>query len=413
MTPSLRNLAVAVGAFAVVLSCRKPAPDELVYRGGSTQSASGGAAKPPPVAGPRPSAGGFDKQALLAAAGLCALDRFRAFEGAAIGLRDAARANASAPGNPAGLQQAWRAAMRVWQEAELFRFGPAARSTEPGGQDLRDQIDSWPLVSRCKIEEQLVSRAYAEPAFPTSLVNGRGLAAIEYLAFYTGTDNACGSFSTINRSGSWSALVGPELTRRRAEYAAAAADDVAVHAGALVAAWGGFQVQLASAGRGSTLFRTDQEGLNVLSDALFTMEKVVKDDKLARPLGFLGCETPRCPEAVESPYARASTSHLQANARGFRRLFQGCGENGEGLGFDDLLGAVGATDLEARMTKALAAVIATFDALDPPLEEALEVAPAKVEALHATLKVLTDQLKTEMVTVLDLALPSEVEGDND
>jgi hypothetical protein len=39
--------------------------------------------------------------------------------------------------------------------------------------------------------------------------------------------------------------------------------------------------------------------------------------------------------------------------------------------------------------------------------------PVKIQELYAAVKVVTDVLKGELVTVLNLELPGAVEGDND
>ena len=62
------------------------------------------------------------------------------------------------------------------------------------------------------------------------------------------------------------------------------------------------------------------------------------------------------------------------------------------------------------MTAALAAV----DAIPQgDLGAALRDDPARVRALYDAVKKLSDDLKSEFVTVLDLELPRKVEGDND
>ncbi|WP_437955375.1 imelysin family protein [Sorangium sp. So ce119] len=466
-------LVLSLLGLTMAVACRKPPPDELVYTGrgpgGAQPPGSGGL--PPDTGGPQPSgssggggapaatstgsgatgdatvasttaattgAGGgdpvggdvcapvpvdggpFSKAKLLTAAADCALNRACEFEAQARALNDRASALARDPGEPnaAAARGAWLAAMRVWQEAEVFRFGPAASSTQPGGQDLRDQIYAWPLVSRCKIEEQIVSRAYAQPSFSSSLINARGLAALEYLVFYGGADNACSQFSPINASGTWAALGAGDLARRKADYAAAAAADVLARAGALARAWapeaGSFREKLTQAGRGSPVYATEQDALNAVSDAMFYIEKELKDWKLGRPLGFTeDCTTPTCPEALESRFAQASTAHLRANLSGFRRLFQGCGEGGQGVGFDDWLREVGSADLADRMLAALSGAEAAVDALDVPIEQALATDRARVEAVYNAVKALTDLLKTELVTTLNLELPRSSEGDND
>jgi predicted lipoprotein len=409
---------IALGSwalFATFVACRKATPDEIVYTGSKPKGDGTSAPKPPVAVDP-----GFDKHALLVAQADCALDRYRVLESRARTLRDVTRSLASnpSPANAASAKDAWLATMAIAEETELFRYGPAARGAEPGGRDLRDEMYPWPLFSRCRTEEQLVDRSYAKPDFGTSIVNGRGLTAYEYLVFYPGTDNACAQFSVINSQKTWSALGDAELAKRKAEYAAAVADDVYARASTLLQAWdpagGNFHAQLTKAGTGSTVYATDQAAFNAVSDALFYLENEAKDMKLARPLGILDCEDATCPQAVESPYARASAAHLRANLRGFKRLFAGCtSDAGDGLGFDDLLRAAGAGDLADRMLAALADAEAAIDSLEPSFEDVVANEPARGRTVHARFKKLTDLLKVELVTDLNLEPPKGTEGDND
>ncbi len=416
----LRRFPISAAALVAVVgatACRKPPPEENVYSGATPKSA-GGSTTTPGGTGDPVITGGFEKRSLLAAIADCALGQYRDFEGAARTLRDATQTYATARTTPNAdaVRAAWASAMASWSQAELFRIGPMAYSSELGGRDLRDQIYAWPLVSRCRIEEQLVSGVYATPSFGATLVNGRGLAAIEFLAFYSGSDNACSEFSTINTNGTWAAL-GADLPKRKAEYAAASASDIASRAGQLVAAWEpareNFTAQFVTAGAGSSVYPTERDALNAVSDALFYIENEVKDLKLGRPAGLNDCETPTCPEAVESPYARVSTTHLKYNLKGFQKIFEGCGENGAGVGMDDWLRAVGAGELADRMLNAFGEARLAVEGFDPPIEVALETQPARVAALHAEIKKLTDLMKTEMVTVLDLELPKSTASDND
>lgn len=358
----------------------------------------------------------FTKAALLREIGDCQLELLQDFEVRARTLREATAALAATP-SPAttdAARTAWREAIALWQELEVFRLGPAASRTAPGGLGLRDQIYGWPLVNACKIDEQLVSRSYAEPGFATSLINGRGLGAVERTLFYEGNANACGDFSVINANGTWAALSGDELARRRRDYAAAAAALIAARATELLTAWspsgGDFYGAFTQAGAGSALFASEQAALNTASDALFYVEVEVKDLKLGRPIGLSDCAAPPCVGLVESPWSQASTAHVQANLRGFRRLFSGCSA---GVGFDDWLEAAGAGELAGRMTSALGLAISTANAVTEPLDVALTRDPAALSVLYAAVKGVTDPLKTELTGVLDLELPMTVEGDND
>jgi predicted lipoprotein len=430
---------------AVALSsgaCRKPAPDEVVNTrrtpttkipvppagtGGTSATTGVGGSGGTGGAGTGGSAGAggtgadpttpFSKARLLEAVADCAMDRYREFQSLASMLDDKAHGPGLVAADFVALREAWLVVMAKWQEVELFRFGPMARGVDPGGQDIRDQVYGWPLVYRCGIEEQLVSRGYNAPEFGASLINVRGLAAFEYVTFYEGSDNACSPFSTINAHGTWAALGARELAQRKLEYAAAVSRDVALHAGALVAAWapmgGNFRAQLLGAGAGSAIFTSEQKALNAVSDALFYIELEAKDWKLGRPLGLGDCGAPSCPEELESLYARQSTAHLAHNLTGFRMLFQGCQPGYGGFGFDDWLRAVGASDLADQMLAALTAAEQAVRALDPPLEQALTTDPDKVMNVYTSFKALTDLLKTDFVTVLNLELPKPTQGDTD
>jgi hypothetical protein len=203
----------------------------------------------------------------------------------------------------------------------------------------------------------------------------------------------------------------------KAGFARAAAEDLRKYADTLAVAWdpaqGGFRDQLADAGADSTVYTTTQAGLNAVSDALFYLDVVAKDVKLARPLGLMDCATSTCPELVEAPFAGRSIQNVRRNLFGFRKLFSGCND-GQGLGFDDLLADVGQAAVADRIAKAVEAALAAVDAIEEPtLELALAQDIDSVRALHTALKAITDLLKTDFTTILDLGLPVGAEGDND
>jgi predicted lipoprotein len=357
---------------------------------------------------------------VLAAVGTCATALYRDFRAAADELKAATKVAAATPDPQSreAARAAWLKAIGIWEQAEIVRVGPAGPVSLPGGQGLRDSVYSWPLVSRCLVEQTIVAKTYESPTFPkTALINVRGLAAVEYLLFYEGTDNACSASASINAMGTWAAIDAGELAARKAAYAEVVAADVAEKALALEAAWdpasGNFAAALAGAGGEGSPFESVSLALNAVSDGLFYIEKEVKDLKLGRPLGLVDCAAASCPEAVESLYAKRSRDHLRNNIEGFRRVFEGCDEASKG-GFDDLLTSVGAGDLASRMKSDIASALAAADAVgNPDIAAALSSDRKSVEALHGAAKAITDALKTEFVTVLDLEIPKVVEGDND
>jgi predicted lipoprotein len=364
-----------------------------------------------------PGGGVFTRAGLLAAIGACVAGETETFAGAAAELATSAAADEGTDGGSSDeTRAAWRTAMHAWQRIEVMQIGPQADATQPGGKDLREPIYAWPLESPCAVDEALVSQEYAD--IGALLVNARGLAAIEYLAFHEGAENACTPQATINGSGSWAALDTSELAARRKAYATAAAADLAALGASLADLWrpqgGNFAGELAAAGNGSATYPKVRLALNAISDALFYIEYATKDLKVARPAGLTLCPTAACPDLVESPWAGASKDNVVDDLSGFQRIFDGCDPDGKQLGFDDFLHAVGrpevAADIDAAVLDALTAAAAIEE---PDLASALEADQASVVALHAALKRVTDLLRTEFISVLDLELPKRVEGDND
>jgi predicted lipoprotein len=350
------------------------------------------------------------RKALLGMAADCALANYKEFLTQAATLSTAVEALETAPGDSTreAARDAWRSAMATWQKVELFQFGPAARGDQPGAQQLRDQIYSWPLVSRCRIEEQLVSQAYATTPLNNLTINSRGLWALEYFLFYEGTDTACDSSSPVQ--GQWPP---PDLDGRKRAYAAKAAQDVLAKAQALVNAWApegaNFLQQMKTAGNAGSVYSSDQQALNAISDAMFYIEADSKDEKLARMIGAMDCADEGCPE---SKYAHASLHNVKQNIAAFDSLFLGCTPGA--TGFDDLLVAVNRAELAPTIqSKVTAAGNALKDIPEPELGVPVDQQLAAANVAYNALRELAVLLKTDFVGALDLELPASVETDND
>lgn len=330
---------------------------------------------------------------------------------------DAAAADPS-PANVEAARAAWLDAQATWQVLEFAQVGPIAAAGATGGRDLRDEIYSWPLSSRCLVEQTIVSGAFDLETLRRGAVSARGLDAVEYLLFYEGAENGCPATNVINGSGSWAALGADERLRRRMAYAANATALAAERAAELVEAWGddtaGFARTLATAGGAGSPYPNAVAAVNDLSNALFYMEKQLRDAKVGRPLGLWECTLADCTGLVEGLYARVGLRHVRRNLHGAGLLVRGCGEGGAGTGFEDLLRSVEATDLADRLVAAHAAAVAAADALPgDDLAAAIAADRPGVMRLYDRLKDLTDLLKFEFVVVLGLALPPSVSGDND
>ncbi|MEM6962722.1 MAG: imelysin family protein [Myxococcota bacterium] len=314
-------------------------------------------------------------------------------------------------------QQAFLDAITVWQRAELMQFGPAGvMNLTPGGEDLRDEIYSWPLVNRCVVDQVLTEQSYANAQlFSVLAINAHGLDVLEYLLFVDepeSSDNACDSDDRINRDGLWAALSAAELRLRRASYAAVEAKRIREYAETLVERWDPhFLDQLRLAGNQNRVYATAQEGLNAISDALFYLDKESKDMKLADPSGISTvCPGELCPELRESDFADQSLAHIEANLQGFRDVFAG---SESGIGFEELLQAEGSNDVASAMLEAIDGAIAHVQGLEDSMLLELQKDPDQVRLAHSLVQAVTDELKTRFITVLDLEIPNRAEGDND
>jgi uncharacterized protein len=358
----------------------------------------------------------FSREALRAAAAQCATWHYCRFDSAASTLDARVQELSTAPSLPTleAAQAAWRAAMALWSRVELFQFGPLGSKAESAGKDIfegqgiRDLIHAWPSTARCRVEDQLISQTYAARGVDAVLISGRGLFGLEYLLFYPNGDTACAANSATGTQ--WARLDGATIAVRKRAYAAALASDIAAKAKRLIEAWspsgGNFMPVFVGAGGA---YPGEQEVMNVLAWSLVYVEREVKDWKIGVPAGYTLTSPVTLPEA---PFAGVATESLQGNLRGFRSLFQGCGDNGEGLGFDDWLNEVGHPELAADMLVAWERAQAAVDAF-PPLHTA---SIAQLDALYSTLKGLTDLLKADFFgagSPLNLELPGNVEGDTD
>jgi predicted lipoprotein len=347
------------------------------------------------------------------------LEEFERAAGSLVSATERAAASGSAVDREAA-REAWRATMHLWQMLEVVQVGPAGLPLfSLGGRALRDEIHPWPLVSFCAIDQDLVTTAHSDPALlEAEPVNGRGLPAIEYALFNDDPQNRCGATSSINTDGSWAALGDAEVARRRLVFAHTAARVVETHARELRNAWDpsgdDFLGEFQTAGAGSAVYSNTRAALNGLSDALFYLYRDVVDYKLGTPAGlYVDCPAAACPDRVESPWSDTSLDHVRVNLEAFRDTYLGAPRPSTGFGFDDLLRNSGASETDRRMQDAIATAFAAFDAVDGPLEVAVESDRADVVALHDAISAVADLFRDEVLVVLELFLPNRVEGDND
>lgn len=357
----------------------------------------------------------FTREALRAAASACVQFHYCRFEAASQALVEHTEALSLEPSSETQgvAREVFLEALRRWSVLEMMQFGPVASATTSAGKDsyqgqgLRELIYSWPQVSRCRVDEQVASLKYQSLGMSTVLISARGLPAIETALFYEGPDTECSTNSTT--SDLWSQLDAAALAQRRRDYAAAVSADVLLQVQGLVDLWspsdGNFQQTFVSASG----YPDEQEAMNVLGWALIYLEREVKDWKLGIPAGYtVGAPV----SGPESPFAGEQSSLLIPNLAGFREIFEGCGPEHSGVGFDDWLAEAGHADLAADI------VLAT-EAAEPVLAELPRfstASPQQIDAAYVAVKGITDLLKADLFgaqSPLNLKLPASVEGDTD
>lgn len=340
----------------------------------------------------------------------------QALETATAAWRDA-RATGPATSERDAARAAFTTAFLRWERAEMMAFGPAGKPpTYSLGQGLRDTIYSWPTINPCRVDTVLASKAYATPGyFDTALVTNTGLATIEQLVFIESPSNACASTDALNTGGTWAALSTDELAVRRAEYANLATTAVLKQARTLRDAWVNDAARkYANAGLPDSGFPTAQAGLNELFASLFQSDLALKNARIGVPAGLvpLTCATVPCPAQAEALPSKLSREAIIANLDGLRAVLHGDFTE-TGHGFDALLEQRGAGSLATDMDAALQTARARAEALGAPIDSAVVSNLAGVQQLHTDVKVFTDFLKVQFITVLSLTVPAEGAGDAD
>lgn len=363
---------------------------------------------------PVSSADPFLKSALRGAAADCAMWQYCRFEGAATALELQVSSYSDDPSEQSldRAREALAQAASLWSEVELFQFGPLASSSVAAGKDtergegLRELIHSWPLTVRCRVEEQVVTRNYLN-GMEGVLISGRGLFGLDYLLNFAGADTACTPSSVAGQK--WAKVSPDELAGLKLDYAAALGSDVLASIRTLRARWapddGNFRPLFVDA----TGYRDEKQAMTIMAWSLLYVEREVKDWKLGVPAGYTATSPVSLPEF---PYGGLGTAGLRGNLRGFKRLFQGCADDGSGLGVDDWLNDAGVPDLASDIVNAHRAAQAEVDGF-PPLASAT---PAELEALYRSVKALTDLLKSDLFgsgSQLGLSLPDGIASDTD
>ncbi|MBX3193051.1 MAG: hypothetical protein KF819_39065 [Labilithrix sp.] len=293
-------------------------------------------------------------------------------------------------------REAWRAARGAWKITDAFLLGPADDLAVTGGA-----IDSGP-PDVAKIEALVVGASVIDDAAVGSLGgNQRGFAGLEALLFDPSkTDEAVAV-----------AFAGD---RRRA-LAAAIARDLRRKIDAVRDAWlpekGNFAAELAKAGRGSTRYATERQGIDAIVNAIAGAAEVLVALRLAKPLGLDVTPQAPHPELVESPLSDASLADILAVVDGIERIYLGGRGSERGAPLGDAVHELrpdGDDRLRQELTRAKNAVAL----VPPPLREAVSAHRDAAIAAHAAVREIKRSIVTDVAGALGTTIGFSVtDGD--
>ena len=315
---------------------------------------------------------------------------------------EAASADVSNAELLATAQQEWFNTMIQWQEIEVMQVASLGSSlTAVGGQDVRDNIYSWPLNNPCRIDQVTANEDYLGSDFiDTALVSMRGLDAIEYLLFAS-LETECPSQVPPLSDGAWQALSDSDIQGRRLEYALTLAQRIQDDLAEEETLWSkGFPLEL---------YESDVKALNAVFNGMLYAEEMIKERKMHHPLGLKDECSVDCHLEVEGLYAKVSTEFLVANLKGLAAVVEGTDSGG----FRQVLIGVGEEGIADEFEQTIEVLITQLEEIDEPLVDLIGSNPERLDDLQEDLSNLTRLLKWDIATVLEMEIPQQTAGDND
>jgi hypothetical protein len=285
-----------------------------------------------------------------------------------------------------GMRQNWALCYQRWQSANAYNFGPAGEEGLRKG--LIEEIGTFP-ANTAKIEEFITN---GDTSFQNFNRDTRGFLALEYLLF----DEANGTLlSDTKRQAYVSALI-RHLKARIEEVSSRWAD-----------------------------YRTDfpaADGTDVGSSTSMLYNEFVrsfesvKNFKVGLPAGKRPGQTQPEPQLVEAYHSGKSLEMLQLHLAAIEKIYFGIGADGQdGPGLRDYVEKVVggpelvvATETQWVKVKAAAAAVPT----DRPFAQLIAENHPSVDALHTELQKHTRFFKSDMSSVLGIAITFS-SGDGD
>jgi predicted lipoprotein len=291
------------------------------------------------------------------------------------------------------LRVSWSNTYVLWQYANAYNFGPAGEEGLRKG--LIEEIGTFP-ASKTKIENAIAAGTWNLEDFNR---DARGLLALEYLIFgknQSDDEIVAGFANNVNRRA----------------YLAALAENLRDRVAEVATAWNGAYRDEFIQNDGTDVGSSTAQ----LYNEFVRSYESIKNFKLGLPLGKRPGQTQVVPQLVEAYYSDQSIDMLKIHFSAIEAIWYGRAKNGQdGIGFREYLESVeGGNDLIADTEMQLAAVKAALAAVPgtPSLTVQIAGDNSKVEALYTELQKLTRFFKSDMSSLLGIAITFS-SGDGD
>ncbi len=295
------------------------------------------------------------------------------------------------------LQSDLKKARLVWQEANLFQFGPAESTF------LRTSLNTYPADTD-KIDENISTGDYT---FGTLANNGaEGLPALDYLLHGTGENNQ----EIVSQ------YTDDSNADTRTSYLLDNITFIKEKTDATVTGWrsdgGNYLDTFLSDDKAGT---DDGSSISMMVNAAVPLhyERFLRDGKIGIPAGVSSAGVPR-PTATEAHYGGYSLELAIANLEAVQRYFEGRTLNdSDGLGLDDHLNALpGGEELSETIKTELNEAKSALEALNDPLSQQIEENNDPVLSAFQELQDLVPLLKADMTSVLGIRITvADTDGD--
>lgn len=294
-------------------------------------------------------------------------------------------------------QEKFKLAYSAWEHCAAFNFGPAQTAL------LDKNLNIFPTNDE-KIDANIASTTTIDLNNLSNL-DAKGLPALDYLLFGTGTDN----------TGILQAYTSDNNAEKRKQYLAAVSANVKNLCNTVLNAWlpsGGNYIATFTNATGTDI----GSAIGLLINGIAYDLDILKNYKVAIPVGIIPGPTPQngtaIPENVEAFYSGISASLAFTELITLEDIYLGRSTQGDGAGLSEYLQTIelNGISLDNSIKDQFTIASGKLQSLADPLSVTINTDPADVKATYTELQKLLVLLKSDMTSALGVQITFE---DND